>query len=287
MASTHEFYGGLQASDVAGLTAGGGGHATGAVPAGQATATITHGLGTRDVAVMVRETGGYTYVPVANDAPDADTVRLQFATAPSAGQYRYVIFAGLGAPVPGPAAPLAHAPSHAAGGTDPVTPNTIGAAPTEHTHSGYAATGHDHDNRYAPAGHTHPRTMRYATTDIAASPKAGAPRIITTITVPDPGFDWYPLCFAELEISNDINGARPALKVRLGSVTGALYARGSGITGGNAYYMTQANPYPGASLSAGSSRVFHLVVENDYGGGVWIQTTDAFNPHFTVYVIPA
>lgn len=61
----------------------------------------------------------------------------------------------------------AHAASHAAGGTDPVSPASIGAAATSHTHTGYEATGTaasvvqthaasaDHDSRYAPSSHGH------------------------------------------------------------------------------------------------------------------------------------
>lgn len=165
--------------------AAGGSYITGTVPAGAATVTITHNLGTRDVVVMIRDTTSYQYVPVANDAPTTNTVRLQFAAAPTSGQYRYVIFAALGEPTQGPVAPTAHASTHSAGGTDPLTPAAIGAAesshthpasaitsgtlslarlPTgttsstvaigNHTHSGYASTSHTHSG-YAATTHGH------------------------------------------------------------------------------------------------------------------------------------
>lgn len=342
----------------------GGTYIAGAVPPGAATVTITHNLGTRDVVVMVRETAGYQYVPVANDAPTINTVRLVFAAAPASGQYRYVVFAALGEPVQGPVAPTSHAPTHAAGGADPLSPGAIGAAEaghthsasevssgtlnlsrlptgtsgstvalgnhthsqyaaTGHTHSGYAATGHTHDADdlasgtvalarlptgtgsstvalgnhthtpasvgAAPAAHTHPQVLGpYGVVDFAATALGPAdPRTLATVTVPDPGFDWRPLCFAECDISSDINGTRPALQVRLGSATGALYARGSGQLGANNWTMAQAVPrFDGPALSAGPDRTFYLVLTRDYGGG-WIQSSGDFDPHLTIYVIPA
>lgn len=39
----------------------------------------------------------------------------------------------------------AHAATHAAGGSDPVTPAAIGAAPASHSHDGYAPVNHEHN----------------------------------------------------------------------------------------------------------------------------------------------
>ena len=55
---------------------------------------ITHGFGTRDVTVEVyRNSGNYDTVLCDTSRPDANTVRLNFATAPSAAQFAYVIIA--------------------------------------------------------------------------------------------------------------------------------------------------------------------------------------------------
>ncbi|MGM9532338.1 hypothetical protein [Intestinibacter sp.] len=54
------------------------------------------------------------------------------------------------------AAPSIHASQHASDGTDPITPESIGAAAVEHSHDDvYAAIDHDHDGVYAPYYHTH------------------------------------------------------------------------------------------------------------------------------------
>lgn len=41
-------------------------------------------------------------------------------------------------------APSTHASQHASGGSDPITPASIGAATSDHTHSNYAASSHNH-----------------------------------------------------------------------------------------------------------------------------------------------
>ena len=41
-------------------------------------------------------------------------------------------------------APSTHASQHATGGSDPITPASIGAATSDHTHSNYAAKSHNH-----------------------------------------------------------------------------------------------------------------------------------------------
>ncbi len=48
-----------------------------------------------------------------------------------------------------------HASTHASGGSDPITPSSIGAATVNHTHSEYAASDHNHDSVYAAKVHTH------------------------------------------------------------------------------------------------------------------------------------
>lgn len=48
-----------------------------------------------------------------------------------------------------------HASTHASGGSDPITPASIGAAAASHTHSEYAASDHNHDSAYAAKTHTH------------------------------------------------------------------------------------------------------------------------------------
>lgn len=54
------------------------------------------------------------------------------------------------------AAPEVHASQHAIDGTDPITPESIGAAAAEHSHDDiYASINHNHDGVYAPYHHTH------------------------------------------------------------------------------------------------------------------------------------
>ncbi len=48
-----------------------------------------------------------------------------------------------------------HAMFHASGGTDPITPEMIGAAAVEHGHDDLAPKLHDHDARYARVAHEH------------------------------------------------------------------------------------------------------------------------------------
>ncbi len=58
-----------------------------------ATAAITHGLGTLDVLVMVREISGGAFVEPDIAVTSATVVTLTFATAPTAGQYRVTVLA--------------------------------------------------------------------------------------------------------------------------------------------------------------------------------------------------
>lgn len=56
------------------------------------TIPVTHGLGTRDVQVTVRDATTYEEVIVDNHtATDANTVTFTFATAPASGAYRVVV----------------------------------------------------------------------------------------------------------------------------------------------------------------------------------------------------
>ncbi|GJF04977.1 hypothetical protein [Pseudonocardia sp. D17] len=79
-------------------SAGGGGSSplsvAGVVPSGSVTPSIVHNLGTTDVTVWVREVATGIWTPVANETLDVNTVRLTFSTAPTSGQYRYIIATG-------------------------------------------------------------------------------------------------------------------------------------------------------------------------------------------------
>lgn len=71
---------------------GGSGYLSGTVPAGSTEPVITHELGTRDLIAFVLENG--VWRPVVYDAFSTTQVRLTFAVAPTAGQYRYLLIAG-------------------------------------------------------------------------------------------------------------------------------------------------------------------------------------------------
>lgn len=66
---------------------------TGTVPAGSTTPTITHNLGTLNVAVVVRDASG-NEVAVPNQAATTNTVVLTFSTAPTSNQYTVTISTG-------------------------------------------------------------------------------------------------------------------------------------------------------------------------------------------------
>lgn len=55
---------------------------------------VTHNLNTRDVLVQLRQNAApYAFVEADVEATDANTVTLRFTTAPTAAQYRCIVFA--------------------------------------------------------------------------------------------------------------------------------------------------------------------------------------------------
>ena len=84
--------------------------------------------------------GGYdaVYLETSSDLvlrPDGTTV--EFALNNVKTEVTNIVQAGV--------APTAHAAEHATGGKDPITPASIGAAVSGHTHTGYAASDHSHN----------------------------------------------------------------------------------------------------------------------------------------------
>lgn len=65
---------------------------SGNIPAGSSVATVTHGLDTRDVYAAVYEVSTGDQVLVGVTITGLNTVAIEFASAPTAGQYRSVIF---------------------------------------------------------------------------------------------------------------------------------------------------------------------------------------------------
>lgn len=268
-----------------GPAAPGGSYVTGAVPAGAATVSITHGLGTRDVVVMVRETTGYAYVPVANDAPDDNTVRLSFADPPEANQYRYVIFAALGAPVSPPSAPTAHAPTHGTDGSDPLTPGLIGAATNDHGHTGYAADDHTHPPTPVLRG---PWVQTTGFLGSALAPIEDGRDTGGVLTVPALGYDWMPLASARYRGRSDVWASAPALELREGDPHhGEVYGKGLAPGTARVYDWVPAvvSPVLGPVLSGSSSHTFYLWMRPASGGG-WVESVNTGDPHITVYALP-
>lgn len=137
---------------------------TGPVPAGATTVVISHDLNSTDVDLTVWLTSNGNRVGVPYAATGPSTVELYFAAAPVTGQYRALISpgGGSGSAGGGGGVAVAHAAAHAANGSDPITPESIGAAPTVHNHDQlYSTTAHRHDDLYQPVGayagafHTH------------------------------------------------------------------------------------------------------------------------------------
>lgn len=84
------------------LIGGGGnlGFATTVGDGSNTTFTVTHGLGTRDVLVLIRQAASpynEVYADVAH--PTVDTVSVTFGTAPSTGEFQVVVIAAGGAQV--------------------------------------------------------------------------------------------------------------------------------------------------------------------------------------------
>lgn len=65
---------------------------SGNIPAGSSVATVTHNLDTRDVYAAVYEVATGDQVLVGVTITGLNTVAIEFASAPNAGQYRSVIF---------------------------------------------------------------------------------------------------------------------------------------------------------------------------------------------------
>lgn len=131
----------------------------GTVPSGSTTPTITHNLGTADVDVTVYRVSDGIQVGVPADRVNTNSVQLTFSTAPTSGQYRVVVSAGTGAGGPGGGGsggpPEPHAASHAEGGTDPLSPEMIGASADDHDHAGsYASVVHNHSGLTPQGGVT-------------------------------------------------------------------------------------------------------------------------------------
>jgi hypothetical protein len=190
-----------------GLGGGGGGFAAGVVPSSSATPTITHGLGTRDIIVSVREVSTNLIVRVATETPDDNTVTFTFTTTPTSGQYRYTVLSaaatlGTGAhshaevDVTGLQADLddksdvGH--THAEADITSLVTDLAGKSATSHVHDYslvYAAIDHNHDASYSALGHTHSlaslgaaaSTHSHAATDVTSGTLAFA-RIPTGTT---------------------------------------------------------------------------------------------------------
>jgi len=63
------------------------------VPSGSSSATITHGLGTQDVQVSIRDKTSGEFVECDVVTTSVNVVTLTFATAPTTGQYRVTVVA--------------------------------------------------------------------------------------------------------------------------------------------------------------------------------------------------
>lgn len=123
------------------------------------------------------------------------------------------------------------------------------------------------------------------------------PMNAATITVPDPGFPWYPLCFGSLETQSQSGTRAGAVIYNSGDPTNLanVYARGSGldpaITGGTPHWQTSVTPYritPATKIPAGASTsalTFSLAVIADYGSGQVSNTT--FLATMEVWIMPA
>lgn len=157
--AVHEFYTTIEKNDVVGLVddlaSKTGVPFYGPVPPGSATPTIVHNLGTIDVDVTVIRQADKLQVGLPVERVDANSVRLTFSTAPLGGEYRVIVSAGtgqagFGGGPPGEEGgpPSLHAASHASNGTDPLTPEAIGASIVGHTH-GNAYAPFTHANRHA------------------------------------------------------------------------------------------------------------------------------------------
>lgn len=108
-----------------------GGYAAGLIPSDQgATPSVIHNLGTQDLVVGVREVATGLLVRVATETLDDDTVRFSFSTAPTSGQYRYVLLSAAALPGGGGGAHT-HPESDVTG----LVADLAGKAALSHTHA--------------------------------------------------------------------------------------------------------------------------------------------------------
>lgn len=152
--AAHEFYTSIEKNDIVGLVddlaTKAGAPFYGPVPHGTSTPVIQHNLSTLDVDVTVIRTQDKLQVGLPVERIDEDSVRLTFSAPVLGGEYRVIVSAGtgqagFGAGGPGEegSPPALHAASHASNGTDPLSPEAIGAAIATHSHA----------NTYAPFTH--------------------------------------------------------------------------------------------------------------------------------------
>jgi hypothetical protein len=108
-----------------------GGYASGVIPSDQGTTpSVTHNLGTQDLVVGVREVSTGLLVRTATEALDANTVRFTFSTAPTSGQYRYVLLSAATLPGGG-----AGAHTHPESDVTSLVTDLAGKAALSHTHA--------------------------------------------------------------------------------------------------------------------------------------------------------
>lgn len=170
----HEFFTTIEENDVIGLVddlaSKAGTPYYGPVPSGATNPVINHNLHTKDVDVTVYRVNDGQQVGVPSTRVDIDNVQLLFSAAPTGGQYRVTVSAGTGfggtggGGGGGGGAPDPHAATHASDGTDPVSPASIGAALSSHSHgSTYAPLVHASQHASGGADPITPASIAAAT----------------------------------------------------------------------------------------------------------------------------